>query len=33
MSCVELHTGTLTKINTRGLTVDEVLERGLNNLK
>lgn len=23
MSCVELHTGTLTKINTKGLTVEE----------
>ena len=26
MSCVELHTGTLTKINTKGLTVEEYCE-------
>lgn len=26
MSCVELHTGTLTKINTKGLAVEEYCE-------
>ena len=32
MSCVELHTGTLTKINTKGLTVEEYCEYFVRNM-